>query len=217
MEHLSQEHNKDKVKTNKKITHIGIEAYGIDDATFEYIENAVQCTDEEILELKELLLNNPRREINMYGKKMLRPRHEAVFGKDYLYSNTLIRKEKERNILVDRCLDHANEGKPDRPFTWALVNLYIDGTDYVSYHRDNEKDVGGNEVRTYSFGVERDFIMRTTKQIKRKRARKHRFVFHLEHGSCGIMSGPASQVKWEHGIPVRKKIKDWRISITPRC
>ena len=106
-----------------------------------------------------------------------------------------------------------------KKFTWVLCILYEDGEDNIGFHRDDEKDVKGNEVRTYSFGAELKFVMRE-KRGKRKRgddeAKPMRAAFMLAHSSCGIMRGPAAQVKWEHGAPKMKGVKGSRISITPR-
>ena len=99
------------------------------------------------------------------------------------------------------------------------MNLYENGYDTVAMHQDNENDVQGDEVRTYSFGAKRVFVFRE-KRGKRKRGddepKPMRAVFALEHGSCGIMRGTAAQTKWEHGVPVQKRVTESRISITPR-
>ena len=210
---------------------LGLVAYGVDDCQFGYERNAVACTDQMYMDLEKVLMGNPKREVTVFGKthhpttgkRYTRPRHEATYGKDYIYSGLLIRKEECSNELVDMVMEHANMGRAEgAKFTWCLVNLYEHGMHSIGMHRDNEKDVKGGEVRTYSFGAIRKFIIREFVSKKRKRevsaggAKAMRVVFSLEHGSCGIMKGEASQTKWEHGINQEKKIKGSRISITPR-
>ena len=201
---------------------VGLAAYGVDDARFVYERDAVKCTDEEFEDLKGVLLGNPKRNVKVFGrthhprtgKPYTRPRHEAVYGKDYTYSGVTLKQEAKSNDLVDRVISHANDGKKDGPCTWALVNYYVDGNDNVGMHQDNEKEVGGGEVRTYSFGATRRFVFREKK--KKKGGKRMRVVFPLDHGSCGTMAGAAAQPKWEHGVPVQKGVKKPRISITPR-
>ena len=217
----------------RRVVHkVGLAAYGVDDARFVYEPDAVQCTATELEALKAVLLGNPKHHVKVFGKthhpksgkRYTRPRHEAVYGKDYTYSGVTLKQEPKSNDLVDRVMRHANSGKEDGPFKWALVNLYLNGEDNVGMHQDNEKEVGGGEVRTYSFGARRRFVFREKQFTRGKRKRGDdepkvkpmRAVFALAHGSCGIMAGPAAQTKWEHGVPVQKAVKRARISITPR-
>jgi alkylated DNA repair dioxygenase AlkB len=205
---------------------LGKIAYGIDDAQFVYIRDAVDCTGAEYEELRAVLLGNPKRNVRVCGmthhpktgKPFKRPRHEGVWGKDYTYSGVTLKQQPEPNKLVEKVMHHANKGRA-QPFTWALCNLYENGEDNVAMHPDDEKDVKGSEVRTYSFGAERRFVM-CEKRGKRKRGdndpKPVRATFMLAHGSCGIMRGPAAQKKWVHGLPKMKGVKRSRISITPR-
>lgn len=208
---------------------VGIAAYGIDDARFVYEPDAVQCSDAEFEALKTVLLGNAKHHVKVFGNThhpktglpYTRPRQEAVYGQDYRYSGITLKQEPESNELVDRVMRHANGGQDHGPFTWALVNLYLNGEDNVGMHRDNEREVGGGVVRTYSFGATRNFVFRerpTKERGKRKRGapKPMRAVFALAHGSCGIMEGSAAQTKWEHGVPVQKRVTMPRISITPR-
>ena len=206
---------------------VGLCAYGIADAKFTYIENAVHASKEEFEALEAVLLGNPKRRVKVFGhthhpktgRPYTRPRHEAVYGKDYTYSGVTLEQQRETNGLVDRVMRHANGGDGGGPFTWALVNLYRDGEDNVAMHQDNEREVGGGEVRTYSFGATRRFVFREKRAANKRKLDAGgpvREVFELAHGSCGIMSGSAAQNKWEHGVPVQKSVKRPRISITPR-
>tara|TARA_B100000787_G_scaffold167262_1_gene153722 strand:- start:3281 stop:3919 length:639 start_codon:yes stop_codon:yes gene_type:complete len=206
---------------------LGEAAYGIDDAEFEYVPDAVTCSDAEYAELEAVLLRNPKKHVTVFGKthhpktgnRYKRPRHEATYNKDYTYSGVTLKAETVSNTLVDKAMAHANAGREDHErFKWCMVNLYTNGEDNVGMHRDNERDVKGNEVRTYSFGADRHFVIRERVAGKRKRdtPKPMRAVFCLAHSSCGVMRGPAAQVKWEHGLPKMKRVTRSRISITPR-
>jgi len=176
-----------------------------------------------------LLSLNPRTSCKMYGKVVQRPRHEAVFGKKgigwegYAYGKppVLIKAEKTMHPLVQRVLDHANshlrkDGEGE--FTWALANLYFKGSDYVSWHADDEADVGGDSVPTYSFGCERRFLVRkkASTSSSGKRGRDDVFEFSAKHGSCIVMQGCDFQKDWEHCVPKTAKPCGPRLSITPR-
>jgi alkylated DNA repair dioxygenase AlkB len=124
-------------------------------------------------------------------------------------------------------MSHAG---PD--FTWCLVNMYPDGESYISNHADDEKCVAGHQVRTYSFGATRKFVVKERAQGTKRKADAgasagegatavkgaplQRHVFELEHGSCAIMKGENFQKRFTHGVPQMKRVKEWRISITPR-
>ena len=162
----------DEDRSGEVVHKVGLAAYGIDDARFVYEPDAVQCTDAEFENLKTVLLGNPKHHVKVFGKThnpktgkpYTRPRHEAVYGKDYTYSGVTLKQETKSNDLVDRVMRHANGGKDDGPFKWALVNLYLNGEDNVGMHQDNEKEVGGGEVRTYSFGATRHRSLFFSKQ-----------------------------------------------------
>ena len=92
-----------------------------------------------------------------------------------------------------------------------LVNGYRDGRDSVSWHADDEKELGADPVIvSFSFGAPRKF------QIKPKdRLDKRRFVFNLNHGSAIVMKD-GFQKHWLHQIPKEPKIESLRINLTFR-
>lgn len=95
-------------------------------------------------------------------------------------------------------------------FTHALFNLYRDGKDSVSWHRDNERAWGMNPViASLSLGAARIFQFRyyTDKKITRS--------VELTPGSLLIMKGK-TQHCWEHQIPKTTKRIGRRINITFR-
>lgn len=94
-------------------------------------------------------------------------------------------------------------------FDGVLLNHYENGLETVGPHSDDEKDMKKfAPVVGISFGSERDFVLKhKTKNIK------HKFL--LKPGSLYVMKGE-TQSFWKHSIPVRKKVRNARISLTYR-
>lgn len=180
-----------------------------------YEANVINPSQSQIDALMGVLLAKSPYKFKLYGKEYERPRREAVWGKTIKYSGTCIVPESQPNELVDMVMRHANESTDGGQFTWSLVNLYVDGNDYVAFHRDNEEDVRGHEVRTYSFGATRDFQLRPYVGSG-KRKRGGTITIPVESGSCLSMRGERMQIDWEHGVPKRKKVKSSKKTGTAR-
>lgn len=97
------------------------------------------------------------------------------------------------------------------PFPTCLLNLYRDGKDSVSWHSDNEKELGLNcTIATISLGAERTF------ELKHRKERPNRIVStKLQHGSLLVMSGRTQSV-WAHQVPKELNVSERRISLTFR-
>jgi alkylated DNA repair dioxygenase AlkB len=98
-----------------------------------------------------------------------------------------------------------------RKFPTCLLNLYRDGNDSVSWHSDNEKELGANStIAAISMGAVRTF------QLKHKRERPNRIVsIQLQPGSLLLMAGRTQSV-WAHQIPKESGAPGQRISLTFR-
>ena len=182
-----------------------------ENASFVYIPQAVNIEGQELNELYTLLNKKEKIKFKLYGKECKMHRKQALFGPlSYTFSGKIIKPEDSMNPLVEKCLVYANQ-KYNLNFNTALCNLYQDGNDYISLHRDNESQHDkGSPVLTFSFGDTRTMIitnMPGQEKIKQK--------IDLVHGSCGIMFGTEFQEKCKHGIP-KNKSTQWRISITVR-
>lgn len=149
--------------------------------------------------------------IRMYDKEVFMPKLTAFCG----------------NPVEDP--DVSDEGLPVQPwssslqklrenvedtagvkFTHALLNLYRDGKDSVSWHRDKERHWGIEPViASVSLGAERTFQFRNTENKKIVRS------LQLTPGSLLIMKG-ASQRCWEHHVPKTNKRIGPRLNITFR-
>ena len=76
-------------------------------------------------------------------------------------------------------------------YTYVLVNVYRDGTDFLGYHRDKESLDG--PIASLSLGATRRFLVRedATKEIS---------TYHLHHGDLLLMRR-GCQRKYKHSIP----------------
>jgi len=94
-------------------------------------------------------------------------------------------------------------------FNGVLLNHYADGSDYVSAHSDDERDMEeGIPIVCLSLGAMRDFVFK-------HRELKTRHVLVLKSGSLVSMAGDTQKVA-THTIPKRAAVVDPRISLTFR-
>ena len=94
-------------------------------------------------------------------------------------------------------------------FNSVLLNLYRDGEDSVSWHRDDEPELGRDPViASVSLGATRRFKLRDL-------ATKETHDLELTDGTLLQMSGP-SQREWEHCVPKTKRPVGERINLTYR-
>ena len=146
-------------------------------------------------------------QIKFFGKLIDTPRLQQAYGKDYKFSGTVSRGlpipqflRPLMSYLNKRLGVHTN---------MLLVNWYRDGEDYIGMHSDDEKQVKpGTPVITVSFGVTRDFVLKN-------KTTKERIVMPVENNSVLVMK-PGCQQTHTHGVPKRKRVKDYRISVTLR-
>ena len=151
-------------------------------------------------------------QITFYGKTYPVPRKTAWYGYEgfnYSYSGI--------NCNPDPWIPELMEVKkaiedfiPGQDFNSVLLNLYRDGNDKVSWHADDEKELGINPtIASVSFGATRYF------DLKHKSNPELKTRLELTPGSLVIMTG-ALQHNWQHQIPVQKTVKEPRINLTFR-
>lgn len=152
-----------------------------------------------------------RESLSMFGRDVLVPRlvafvadhglHYRYSGKDHIgvgWPEWLLSVKAEA------------EAQAGQAFNAVLLNWYQNGEDYMGWHSDDEKTLGpAPVVAMLSLGVERPFLFR----LKVNHKIKHSQV--LENGSWLIMSA-STQVLWQHSLPIRKRIKEERMSLTFR-
>lgn len=191
-------------------------------------------SDEIFEELQKLQFNSDENsQILIYGKWKNIPRKQVAFGNpniSYKFSGNEvpalewpkflkeIRDELQQHLIDIDILAPTT----DHQINYVLVNLYRDGTDYISPHSDDEKDLEPivshttsshaiNEVIivSLSFGATRDFI------FHKKSNTSIKYEIPLHHGDLLIMKGETQRF-WRHSLPKRLKVKDPRINLTFR-
>jgi alkylated DNA repair dioxygenase AlkB len=151
-------------------------------------------------------------EIKMYGKIYPVPRKTAWYGYEdfnYKYSGILCNPEPWTKELLEikKVIEHFI---PEESFNSVLLNLYRDGNDKVSWHADDEPELGMNPtIASVSLGAIRRF------DLKHKDDPDHKVQLELSSGSLVVMSG-ALQHHWLHQIPAQKRINEPRINLTYR-
>ncbi|AQL03151.1 DNA oxidative demethylase ALKBH2 [Zea mays] len=187
---------------------------------FDYLDNAIPWT---------------RPEIRVFGRSAIQPRDvcyvadEGLTDLRYSGHQPLAHSWDEFPVLKD-VLKVVHEALPGSYFNSLLLNRYKTGSDYVSWHADDEPLYGPTpEIASVTFGCERDFLLRKkpTKsqatsgsgEAGRKRLKvdapqkPHHFL--LKHGSLLVMRG-YTQRDWQHSVPKRAKVSSPRINLTFR-
>jgi alkylated DNA repair dioxygenase AlkB len=151
-----------------------------------------------------------RPEIIIYGKICKQHRNVGFFSDEsigYKYSKKLM-KSKPLSKDLSNLLITINKILGTQ-FNGILVNKYMDGSDYIGAHSDDETGLDGIGVVAISYGSERIFRIRDkhTKTVVCDEPTTH----------CGILHmGGNFQKFYTHEIPIQKKIKEPRISFTFR-
>lgn len=148
--------------------------------------------------------------IKLYGQVHDLPRLTAWYGdpdKTYTYSGIVVDSLPWTQSLLE--IKGKIEEISGVTFNSVLLNRYRNGADSVSWHADDERELGENPViGSVSFGEVRPF------QLKHKTEDEKTKIL-LGHGSYLLMQGP-TQRYWLHQIPKSKKILSERINLTFR-
>lgn len=161
------------------------------------------------------LLNNinwQQDKIKIFGKEVNLPRLTAWYGdegKSYTYSGITMNPDPWSQNLLS--IKKRIEEKININFNSVLANLYRNGQDYVSWHSDDEKELGKNPtIASVSFGATRRFLLRhkSNKDLET-------VDLSLGHGTLLIMKG-STQHYWKHQVPKTAKVKTERINLTFR-
>lgn len=178
------------------------------DGTVLFQENYLNEKMEDIL--KDIVWRNDS--ITMFGKPHPQPRMTAWHGdKDlaYTYSNIkMISPGWTPSLLRIR---EKLESDLKIKFNSVLVNYYRNGKDHMSFHTDNERELGNNPViASLSLGETRRFIL------------KHKFdktkeplVIDLPSQSLLVMRDELQEF-WVHKISKSTKIQGPRLNLTYR-
>jgi len=150
-------------------------------------------------------------QIRIAGKMTSLPRLQAWFadpGIHYGYSG--IAMEPLPWIDCLRTIKQNLEAYSDNHFNSVLANLYRNQHDSVSWHADNETELGTNPtIASLSLGGTREF------QLKHRLHPSKKLKIPMQSGDLMIMKG-GLQHHWLHQIPKSKTPSEPRINLTFR-
>lgn len=155
------------------------------------------------------LLQTPK--IKVFGKVCTQNRNVGFFSDEsmgYAYSGQIMKSQKLPPIL-NKLIQDINT-RFETNFNGILINHYRDGTDYIGKHRDDEKGLDTNKraVASISFGSKRKFRIRNNEG-------KIVQDIETEHGMFMMMYNDFQKM-YTHEIPIQKKVKEPRWSLTFR-
>ena len=171
-------------------------------------ENVVEAPERVLARLTDIVAWR-RERARIMGREVALPRLTAWYGDaGYRYSGVDNPPCPWLDELVP--LKATAERLAGVTFNAVLLNLYRDGADSVSWHRDAEPALGPDPiVASFSLGAVRRFKLR-------HRRDKHLGVdLDLPPGSCLVM-GPGSQLNWLHALPKTARPVGPRLNLTLR-
>ena len=150
--------------------------------------------------------------IKLYGRDILQPRLTAWHGEPgirYRYSGITLTAHCWTETLY--AIKQALKIVVAAPFNSVLLNLYRNGNDSMSWHSDDEKELGTHPaIASVSLGASRRF------QFKHKHDNTlAKINLELADGSLLIMQGD-TQHNWKHQLPKVRKPLAPRINLTYR-
>lgn len=150
----------------------------------------------------------------IYGKHITTARKVAWYG-DHAFSYTysgITRTALPWNhtlLTIKARVEHALAPVSPTLFNSCLLNLYADGNEGMSWHSDDEKELGTHTViASVSFGATRKFA------FKHKRSGEKRELL-LHHGQLIVMRG-STQRHWLHALMKSTRIQQPRVNLTFR-
>lgn len=151
-----------------------------------------------------------QREIVMFGRTVKEPRLTSWHGEpgvSYAYSGRRLEPEPIGPTMA-RLREQCQAVSGSR-FNGALLNLYRDGNDGMSWHADDEAELGEEPViASLSLGATRRFDFRHREDGETKHVE-------LTSGSLLVMRGRC-QRNWKHQLPKTRRVHQPRINVTFR-
>ncbi|QDK42887.1 alpha-ketoglutarate-dependent dioxygenase AlkB [Bacteriovorax stolpii] len=179
-----------------------------EDGTLQYFEQYSDVKIDEVIE--GIKWRNDS--ITLYGKTFPQPRLTAWYGDSgvkYSYSNIHMQALPWTPILLK--LKTQLENDLNARFNSVLVNYYRDGNDHMSYHSDDEKELGPNPtIASLSFGETRSFQLKHKFDLEKKTV-----IIPITDGSLVVMKDELQHF-WQHKITKTKKLIGPRVNLTFR-
>lgn len=148
--------------------------------------------------------------VKIFGKEIITKRKVAFLGDEgisYKYSGKNKIAEKWLKFILE--IKSTVEQISGEKFNACLLNYYHNGTEAMSWHSDNEKEIlKHSAIASVSFGAERKFGFKHNFS-------KEEISLMLENGSLLIMKDE-TQIYWKHKLYTNAKITLPRINLTFR-
>lgn len=148
--------------------------------------------------------------VKIFGKEIVTKRKIALYGDEgitYTYTGKTKNAEKWTDVLLE--IKFFIEQISGESYNACLLNLYHNGSEAMSWHADNEKEMLKNSaIASISFGAEKKFGFR-------HKISQLEVSLMLENGSLLIMKGETQQF-WKHKLFTNARIKEARINLTFR-
>lgn len=147
--------------------------------------------------------------MTMYGRTIAMPRLIAWYADaPYSFSGSTQQPHDWTSELAE--LRDRLATDTGARYNSVLLNLYRDGQDSISWHSDDEPELGPTPtIASLSLGATRDFVMR------RRDDHAVKTTIPLTHGGLVVMRGD-SQSAWQHAVPKRTRVVEPRINLTFR-
>lgn len=149
--------------------------------------------------------------VMIHGKMIKIPRKQVAHGDpgtSYSFSGNTVPTKPWTPELLE--IKRKVEEYAGETFNFVLINRYKDGSHYIGYHSDDEKELGDTPtIASITFGAARDFL------LKKIDGSEPLETFKLHHGDLLLMKHPTND-KWKHSVPKRLKVKKPRINLTFR-
>ena len=148
--------------------------------------------------------------VKIFGKEITTKRKVAFLGDEgisYKYSGKNKIAENWLKFILE--IKSTVEQISGEKFNACLLNYYHNGSEAMSWHSDNEKEIlKHSAIASVSFGAERKF------GFKHNFSKEEIFLM-LENGSLLIMKDE-TQIYWKHKLYTNAKITEPRINLTFR-
>ena len=148
--------------------------------------------------------------VKIFGKEIITKRKVAFLGDEgisYKYSGKTKIAEKWLKFILE--IKSTVEQISGEKFNACLLNYYHNGSEAMSWHSDNEKEIlKHSAIASVSFGAERKFGFKHNFS-------KEEISLMLENGSLLIMKDE-TQIYWKHKLYTNAKISEPRINLTFR-
>ena len=181
------------------------------DGTVHYYRKIFTVEQSEIYYVKLLNEINWQHDVvKIFGKEIITKRKVAFLGDEgisYKYSGKTKIAEKWLQFILE--IKSTVEQISGEKFNACLLNYYHNGSEAMSWHSDNEKEIlKHSAIASVSFGAERKFGFKHNFS-------KEEISLMLEKGSLLIMKDK-TQIYWKHKLYTNAKIIEPRINLTFR-